>query len=165
MNKENRIIKDVARFENDVYRISAWTGKEGASFLDVRVYFKKNGKLKKTEEGMNILSSLRAEIADALIQAKNAPELPLPAEGKKFESALVTTVSISETAQYQISKVRGPKNCSVRISYAFKGDNGDFIPSGKKAISILESSVDALAEVLLSPEAAPVQTEAATQAV
>ena len=165
MNKENRIIKDVARFENDVYRISAWTGKEGVSFLDVRVYFKKNGKFKKTEEGMNILSSLREEIAAALLLAKEAPELPLPAEGKKFESAFVTTVPISETAQYQISKVRGLKNRSVRISYAFKADNGDFIPSGKKAISILESSVHALAEALQSPEAAPVQTEAATQAV
>ncbi len=95
MNKENRIIKDVARFENDVYRISAWTGKEGVCFLDIRVYFKKNGKLKKTEEGMNVLASLREQVADALIQAKNAPELPLPAEGRKFESALVTTVSVS----------------------------------------------------------------------
>lgn len=162
--ENNKIIKDVARFANDVYRVIAWKGREGKSFLDLHVFYNKNGKLKKTREGINVLSILRHEIAEALMAAKNAPELPLPAEGKNCETVLVTTVAISETEQYQVSKVRGPKNRFVRISYAFKGTEGNFIPSGKKALSILESSVDGIAETLRSPEAEPVQEEAATQA-
>ncbi len=159
---QNKIIKDVPRFENDIYRVSSWTGKEGAPFLDLHVYYKKDGKFKKTQEGINIRSEFRREVAAALVTAKNAPELPLPAEGKTFETALVTSVAISETEQYQVSKVRGPKNSFVRISYAFKGEEGNFIPSAKKALSILEPSVDGVVEVLRSPEAEP--AERATQA-
>ena len=159
---QNKIIKDVTRFENDIYRVSSWTGKEGAPFLDLHVYYKKDGKFKKTQEGMNIRAEFRQDVAAALVTAKHAPELPVPAEGKNFETVLVTTVAISETEQYQVSKVRGSKNSSVRICYAFKGEEGNFIPSGKKALSILEPSVDGVVEALRSPEAEPAQ--AATQA-
>ncbi len=159
---QNKIIKDVNRFQNDIYRISSWTGKDGASFLDLHVFYKKDGKFKKTKEGMNIRAEFRKELASALLTAKNAAELPLPAAGKNCETVLVTSVAISETEQYQVSKVRGPKNSFVRICYAFKGDEGNFIPSGKKALSILEPSVDGVVDALRSPEAEPVQ--AATQA-
>ena len=151
----NKIIKDVTRFENDIYRIISWTGKDGTPFLDLHVFFKKDGKFKKTKEGMNIRSAFRKEVADALLAAKNAPELPLPQEGKNCEMAHVTSVSISETEQYQVSKVRGSKNSFARICYAFKGDEGTFIPNGKKALSILESSVHGVAEALRSTEAEP----------
>ncbi len=151
----DKIIKDVPRFENDIYRVSSWTGKDGASFLDLHVYYKKNGEFTKTKEGMNVRSDFRKEIAEALVAAKSAPALSLPAEGKNCETVLVTSVSISETEQYQVSKVRGPKNSFVRISYAFKGDEGNFIPNGKKALSILESSVEGVVEALKSPEAEP----------
>lgn len=159
---QNKIIKDVPRFENDIYRISSWTGKEGASFLDIHVFYKKDGKFKKTKEGMNIRAGFRHEVAKALLAAKNAPEMPLPAEGKNFEVELMTSVALSETEEYQVSKVRGPKNSFVRIGYAFKGEKGEFIPSGKKALSILEPSVDGVVEALRSPEAEPAQ--AVTQA-
>jgi hypothetical protein len=159
---QNKIIKDVPRLANDIYRVSAWTGKEGASFLDLHVYFKKDGKFKKTKEGMNIRAEFRQEVAKALLAAKHAPEMPLPAEGKNFEVELMTTVALSETEEYQVSKVRGPKNSFVRLCYAFKGEKGEFIPSGKKALSILESSIDGVVEALRSPEAEPVK--AAVQA-
>ncbi len=160
-NNRNKIIKDVPRMANDIYRISSWSGKEGKSFLDVRVFFKKDGKFKRTKEGLNILAELGGDVAAAILAAKNAPEIPAPAEGKKCESKLVSSVPISETAEYQVSKVRGPKNKSVRICYAFKGEEGNFIPSGKKAISILESSVEGVAEAFWSPEAVSANGEAA----
>lgn len=162
---ENKIIADVARNGNDVYRVSAWTGREGKSFLDLRVYFTKDGKLRKTREGLNVLARLRHEIADALLSAKNAAELPVPSGDKACETALVGTVAVSDSEQYQISKVRGPKNRIVRIAYAFKGDEGAFIPSGKKALSIFESAVDGIAQALRSPEAEPAQAEASAGAV
>lgn len=153
-NNQNKIIRDVARFEKDVYRVSSWIGKEGKTFLDLHVYFLKDGKYRRTKEGMNIRSEFRKDVADALLLAKDAPELPLPSEGKNCEMALVANVPISETEQYQVSKVRGPKNSFVRICYAFKGDNGAFIPNGKKALSILNGAVEGIVQALLSPEAA-----------
>ncbi|HOW87342.1 MAG TPA: hypothetical protein PKV84_01625 [Candidatus Omnitrophota bacterium] len=157
---QDKIIKDVTRFENDIYRVSSWTGKDGASFLDLHVYYKKDGQFKKTKEGMNVRAEFRKELAEAILAAKKAPELSLPAEGKNCETVLVSAVSISETEQYQVSKVRGPKNSFVRVCYAFKGDEGTFIPNGKKALSILESSVEAVAEALRSPEAEPAKAVA-----
>ena len=154
---ENKIIKDVARLENDVYRITAWKGRDGKAFLELRVCFKQNGKLHKTREGIHIPANLRFEIAKALIAVKNAPELPLPQEGKKCETALLTAIQISESEEYQFSKVRGVKNQYVRICRAFKGRQGTFVPNAKKALSILDSSVDDLAEALVSLEAAPVK--------
>ena len=160
----NRIIKDIPRLENDLYRVSAWRGREGKAFLDLRVfYFNIDGKLRKSKAGINVLARLRHEIAAALLEVKDSPELQLPVEGKTCEAALVTTVQISEAEQYQVSKVRGPKNSFVRICYSFKGKAGNFIPSGRKALSILESSVAQVAEALRSPEAEPDQAEAVTE--
>ena len=161
---QNKIIKDVPRFENDIYRICAWTGKKGDPFLDLHVFYRKDGGFKKAKEGMNILEKFRREVATALMTAKNDPELPMPTDGKKCETRLVTAVEISETQQYQISKVRGPKNSSVRICYAAKGDNGNFIPSGKKALSILESSIDGVVDALSSMEPDTAERESMTQA-
>ncbi|HOW59128.1 MAG TPA: hypothetical protein PLO78_05315 [Candidatus Omnitrophota bacterium] len=160
---ENKIIADVPRNGNDIYRVSAWTGKEGKHFLDLRVYYTKDGKLRKTREGVNVLARLRREIAAALLAAKNAAEIPEPSEGKNCETAFVSAVAVSETEQYQISKVRGPKNRIVRISYAFKGGEGSFIPSSRKALSILESSVEGVAAALQSPEAEPMPVETSVQ--
>lgn len=153
----NKIIKDIQRLENDIYRIIAWEGRDGKSFLSLHVFFKKNGKFHKTREGIHIPADLRIEIAKALIAVKNAPELPLPGDGKKWEAALLTAIPVSENEEYQISKVRGFKNQYVRICRAFKGRNGTFVPNARKALSILESSVDDLAETLVSDEAAPLK--------
>ena len=155
---KNVIIKDVLKSGNDIYRIQEWKNEQGTAYRDLRVFFKKDGKFKKTQEGLNILVPLCLEVATAIVTAKNAPELPEPAEGKKFESRLIVVITITETEQYQIFKVRGPKNGAVRIGYFFKGDNEQYFPNTKKAMSILDLAVDGVAEALCTP--APAVTEA-----
>lgn len=147
----NVIIKDVPKSESNIYRIEEWQNAEGNVYRDLHVFYKKDGKFRRTKEGLNIVARLWLDVATAIMTAKNAPELPEPAEGKQFENRLIAVVPISETQQYQISKVRGHKYCSVRICYCFKTEGGDFIPSIKKAISIWESSVENVAEALQSP--------------
>jgi hypothetical protein len=149
---QNKIVKDVPRLENDIYRLSAWKGKEGTFFVSLQVYFKKNGSFKRTEEGINVISSVRRELAKAMLVAKNDSELPLPAEGKKFEARFVTSVPVGEGKEFQVSKVRGSKYSSVRICFASKGPEGDLIPSPKRSLSIFESSVEGVAEALMSSE-------------
>jgi hypothetical protein len=155
---QNKIVKDIPRLENDIYRVMAWLGKEGIPFISLQVFFKKNGSYKKTKEAVHLSASLRQVVTKALLVAKNDSELPVPQE-KKFEARFITSVPVSEEGVFQISKVRGSKNSAVRISYAGRNEKGEFVPSPKRSLSILESSVEGVTDALMSPEMDQAVTE------
>lgn len=161
----DRLIKDIPRFENDLYRVSAWTGKEGL-FLKLQVHFrgKEDGNLIPTEDEFSLRAQYRGQVADALVMAKNGAELPAPQGDEKFTSRVVLTIPIGDGKFYEVNKIRGTKNRYVGLRYCRQSEDGERILHSDRGISILESSVDGVVEALRSQEAEPAQAEEATQA-
>lgn len=149
---ENVVLCDIPRSENDLYRITRKQFR-GNCYTDLRIFFKPKGNellLAPSSHGLCFPDKFRKDIIAGLIKARQT-DLPERAEGGEFASVKVCEIPISETERYRISKGSGPKNAFVDVRKFFLKD-GAYVPSRRKGVSILGSSLDDVITGLMRTE-------------
>lgn len=140
------VLCDVPRSENDVYRISLKECKRGR-YIDLRIFFRNPEDASlflPTLKGVCFREMLREDVIAGLIMARQAPDVERQ-EGEEFRCVKICEIPLSVTERLRISKGAGARNTFVDVRWFLQKD-GVFVPSKRRGVAILPSSID---EVIL----------------
>jgi hypothetical protein len=141
-NNGTKVIADIPRSENDVYRIACKEYKD-RHFVDVRIFFRDRedrNRLIPTNKGICLDEARREEVIAGMIRARQA-DLGEKTDGEAVQSVVICDIPVSETEVCRISKGSGSKNTFVDVRRFFK-KNGEYVPYKRKGLSINVASLD-----------------------